>query len=189
MNDKVQAFFDKFNVDNIGYLIFGVVLLAFPSYFTSVICYIIGFLFILFGATSLIASIKAGVSNSFGIIFSIFSIFIGVIFMINPEPIISFIPLIIGFSILSGGISSVHKANLMKQEQYEGYQTIFIFAVLKILFAITLIINPFNSFLTLVRFMGVATIFNGCSGSFIDKTYSNYTVNDDGSIDVDFKDI
>lgn len=79
--------------------------------------------------------------------------------------IISIIPFIVGIVLLSNGISAIQNGIYLKRAGYPKYGSTILFAIVRIALAAVIVLNPFGTALTLIRFIGAVLLWDALTGA------------------------
>ncbi len=137
-------------------LIIGVLLLIYPGFTGKAVCYILGGMLIIGGISRIVSSRKTGLSGSGGVLMILTGIFV----VLFNRRIISFIPIIFGMILLTGGISSLQGALYFKNMGNGSWKGTMVSAVLKLVLGVIILLNPFKTGMTLMRFIGLRLLFD-----------------------------
>lgn len=151
------------------YIILGVVTVAIPETMVRTLGYLVGVLFILVGAVSMICYLLREASrnydrNDFG--YGLVGIAVGVLFLYRVEWITSLIPVILGVLVLASGCVKLQHVIDMKRLDCGNWIVVLILAVLNVIFGAVLIANPFETVIRLFQLVGVGLIFSGVTDCF-----------------------
>lgn len=146
------------------YVILGVVTVAIPETMVRTLGYLVGSLFILAGAVSMICYLLRDASrnydrNDFG--YGLVGIAVGVLFLYKVEWITSLVPVILGILVLASGCVKLQHVIDMKRLGCGNWIAVLIVAVINVIFGAVLIANPFSTVILLFQLVGVGLIFSG----------------------------
>ena len=153
---------------------------------SSLLCIALGVIFIVFGASILktIASIFAIgliaigliylssyflkiITSGFSVAEGICILAVGIWFLIQPQIVVSIIPIVIGvllvFHSIRGIVESVHANHF----GYESWNIGLIFSIISMLCGIICITNAFNLMTTATAVIGIILIYNGITNIWI----------------------
>lgn len=146
------------------YVVLGVVTVAIPETMVRTLGYLVGILFILVGAVSMICYLLRDASrnydrNDFG--YGLVGIAVGVLFLYKVEWITSLVPVILGILVLASGCVKLQHVIDMKRLDCGNWVAVLILAVINVIFGAVLIANPFQTVILLFQLVGVGLIFSG----------------------------
>ncbi len=146
------------------YIVLGVVTVAIPETMVRTLGYLVGVLFILVGAVSMICYLLRDASrnydrNDFG--YGLVGIAVGVLFLYKVEWITSLVPVILGILVLASGCVKLQHVIDMKRLDCGNWIAVLILAIINVIFGIVLIANPFQTVILLFQLVGVGLIFSG----------------------------
>lgn len=153
-------------VTSLLYVILGIVAVAIPETMVRVLGYLVGVLFILAGAVSMICYLLREVGrnydrNDFG--YGLVGIAVGVVFLYKVEWIASLLPVILGILVLASGCVKLQHVIDMKRMECGNWIPVLAVAALNVIFGAVLIANPFDTVLLLFQMIGLGLIFSGIS--------------------------
>ena len=148
------------------YIVLGVVTVAVPETMVRTLGYLVGILFILVGAVSMICYLLREASrnydrNDFG--YGLVGIAGGVLFLYKVEWITSLLPVILGILVLASGCVKLQHVIDMKRLDCGNWIAVLILASVNVIFGVVLIANPFQTVILLFQLVGVGLIFSGVS--------------------------
>ncbi len=190
-------------------ILIGLLFLLLPGITTSLITSIIGGFFLIQGVGASISyflSLKNGTASIFGVISAFILIALGVFTLTNHETIMSIIPFIVGIFVLFSGINGIQKSFALKNFGDKNWSSSLISAVLKLILALILLMNPFTTAIVTIRVIGLSLLVESVSSYFVARKYKkfmedninimdnivikkDFQTKSNNSIDVDFKDI
>lgn len=146
------------------YIILGIVTVAIPETMVRTLGYLVGILFILVGAVSMICYLlrDAGRNydrNDFG--YGLVGIAVGVLFLYKMEWISELIPVILGILVLASGCVKLQHVIDMKRMDCGNWIAVLILAAVNVIFGAVLIANPFDAVILLFQLVGAGLIFSG----------------------------
>ena len=167
MKDNVNIVLKR----NLGKIIFsailivlGLVFVIFPSLFVNSIGIISGVILLLVGILGIILSLMTrGIMfvSIFSIIISVVAICFGITFIVNPDLVVTILPIFLICYLLINGVSKIF--SYIKFKEVKAYILDLIVGIIFIILGITLIffIDEFNSFLAIL--VGVMLLIIGLS--------------------------
>lgn len=143
------------------YLIFGLLVLIFPSTVANTIIYLFATYFVIMGSISMFYFFRARDNASFfqwefisGILFFL----CGLVCFVFSRQIISLIPVIMGFLIIIGAAFYLAQALSLQKNGVHNALPMFIYCLALIIIGIIIIVNPFRSAMALFRLFGIVLI-------------------------------
>lgn len=146
------------------YIILGIVTIVIPDTMIRTLGYLVGILFILAGAVSMICYLLRDPGqnfyrNDFG--YGLVGIAVGVLFLYKVEWITSLIPVILGILVLASGCGKLQNVIDMKRADCGNWLAVLILAAVNVVFGAVLIANPFDTVILLFQLVGAGLIFSG----------------------------
>ncbi len=144
-------------------LLVGLCLIIWPGQSANVICYVLGALALIFGIYRGYCYFKGSDSEATGLhkydfSLGVFSIILGLIFIVAPNAVASLLPVVMGIVILADGIFKLQKSLDLRRAGFDKWWTVLIFAAVCCVFGILLIANPFAAVKTVVVLMGITLV-------------------------------
>ena len=87
----------------------------------------------------------------------------GLVILLNPELIISVVPIIAGSGIILYGAFGFMHAISYKKSGFTGWQVSLVFSLLTVGFGILIVANPFGTATIIVRLIGIILIYQSVS--------------------------
>lgn len=146
------------------YIVLGIVALLIPDTMVKTLGYLIGILFIVAGAVSMICYLLREASqnyyrNDFGL--GLVGIAVGILFLYKVEWIISLVPVILGILVVASGCRKLQDVIDMKRLGYGNWVTVLILAVVNVVLGAALIVNSLEAALFFLQLLGAGLIFSG----------------------------
>jgi len=146
------------------YIVLGVILLFFPQTTLLTICYAIAAILGIVGIGYIIAYIKSDILRNYqqnnlvvGLTFSVIAVFI----LLKTELIISLLPIFLGLAIIISSIIKLQHALDLMRVKFAGWWGVLLIALSSAVFGLVLIAYPFAAATTMVRMIGISTIWSG----------------------------
>lgn len=141
----------------------GIVLLAFPGIVMRTIGYLIAALFVLIGATRILAYVRGRGApfSGGGLLLGLGALVIGILIFSRVEAFVGFLPFVIGIVTVFTAAGGVQTALDLRGAGVGGWIGSMILSVLSAVIGALLIINPFGSLIMTVRLIGVSLICDG----------------------------
>ena len=160
----LQKFRNSYIVIAAAYVVFGMSLLIRPELSTTVICYSVGSLCLIYAAATLIKYFTEGIKHYYvepnfvlPVILGIF----GLVTIIRPGIIISILPVIVGLVLVVSGIVKLQDSFSLKKYRFERWYASLLFAVISLVFGVIILLNPFGTGLMFVRIVGLFFAVDG----------------------------
>ncbi len=157
---KFNNFTTSSIVASVVNIIIGILIFAFSEQIGTLIGYIAGLIFIYTGILAIYKFIKRDGAKlySLNIIFGILSIILGVVIIFVPTSVISYINIIFGIFLIILGGNKVTYGVWFKIGNDASWSITLVSGIMLILFGVLLIANPFESFMTATKLVGVFLI-------------------------------
>lgn len=154
---------------SILFCITGTVLIIYPAISARVISYIVGVVSILYGLSKILGYLSEDMyflAFQFDLALGIFVSIIGIIFLLQPGRIISFLPFLIGLFVIIDGVFKVQTSVDARRFGLREWWLILVGAIICLGFGIFLLCDSIKGgeFLTVV--MGIALLINGLQNLF-----------------------
>jgi len=162
--DFIKELKRSYFIGAILYVLLGIVLLCFPQTTLRTICYAISAILVIVGIGYLISyvrndTIKSYQRNDFVVGLSV--IVIALFIAIKSDLIISLLPIFLGMAIIISSIVKLqHSIDLMRVK-YAGWWGVLLIAFSSAALGLVLVVHPFAAATTMVRVIGLSTIWNG----------------------------
>lgn len=160
VNKSIQQARNNLVVSSVILCITGLVFMIFSGTVVNIIGWVLGGIFCVIGIIYLIGYIRRQLMIS-ELVFSIISLVIGVLFLIHPSWVMSFLSIIVGIYILIEGALKVKIAIDAKKQQVKGWWVLLVAALISIGISIVLICNPFGISKIFMFLLGLALLLNG----------------------------
>ncbi len=157
---KFNNFTTSSIVASVVNIIIGVLVFIFSEQIGTLIGYIGGLIFIYTGILAIYKFIKRDGAKlySLNIIFGILSVILGVVIIFVPTSVISYINIIFGIFLIILGGNKVTYGIWFKIGDDASWSITLVSGIMLILFGVLLIANPFESFMTATKLVGVFLI-------------------------------
>ncbi len=148
------------------YIIIGLVMLFAPNFVSNSLCYLIGAICIIVGGLSIYTYIGSDVYGTLAAAFFIIAaVFIGsgLFIILNPEIVVSFIPIIMGVLLVIDAFGKLQTASRLHKYNYDKWWYVLISALVIFVFGILLLFNPFEAITLFIRVVGIFLLIDGIS--------------------------
>jgi len=142
----------------------GVVVIFRPGASILTICWIMGVISILFGATKIVSYFtkdQYGLAFQFDLALGIFAVVIGILLCAHPAGIVSLTQFLIGLFILVDGVFKLQTAIDAKRFGLARWWSILLLALLCVACGLLLVIDPFDSARALMVLLGISMLIDG----------------------------
>ena len=161
--DGIGTFFRKMQgsyiVMAVAYVVFGLSLLVKPELSTTVICYAIGAVCVIYAVANLIKYFTGSMNRMYiepDFVLSVIICVFGIVTIVRPSVIISILPFIVGIVLVFSGLIKVQDGiNLKRLFLVLG------FAVISVILGIVVLLNPFGTGLFFTRMVGLFFTVDG----------------------------
>lgn len=164
--EKLKNFFKRIKWQ--GYLassimiILGVIFIVAPHNSLGVICRITGIMAIVWGVISLIGYFSGGMRPGSRSFLSGAALLIsGIYFTIRPDVLSGVLTIVFGIIIMTDGFKKIQHAIDGAREKVKNWWILLVIAVVTILLALFILLNPFSSAKTFMVFSGISLLVNG----------------------------
>ncbi|MBS5115064.1 MAG: DUF308 domain-containing protein [Erysipelotrichaceae bacterium] len=161
-------------LSSIIYIIIGMILFFVPKLSADLIIGAISLIIFMFGISRLISYFrynKIGFNERLDLIIGAISLGISVFIIFNSTFIMSIIPFITGFFLLTEALHLVKQAYVLKDLYIKQFKVSLILSLILALAGIYLLFNPIKVITSLIAFIGILLI---CMGSF--ELWTSYQV-------------
>ena len=172
----------------------GLCVLIWPQISAAALCYILSAILLLAGIIRIVSYTQRGISSIFhtyelplGILF----LFMGIFGFARSQYVILILPVVIGILILIDSVFQFQTSFDLKRLGVAAWWWPLILAVLSVLFALLLILNPFEGSRTLMVMLGLSLMIDGIQtfSSILCASKCSKEVRKRSPIDVDFEEI
>ena len=157
------------------YLVFGIIMLFFPTMVITSVCYLVGIMFLFVGVSGIVMYMKTELKTmftSFTLVMSIIFGAFGIYVLLNPESFASFLPLVMGIFLLVDSVSKLSMAFDLKKVQYNNWWQMLIVAFILMGLSLLLLFRPFEAVEVGVQLIGAILIVDTISNIFTIYSYS-----------------
>ena len=144
----------------------GVVLLIWPSLSGKIICYGLAAVLLALGVYRIICYFVRDAMMTMlrgDLMAGLVLIALGIFVIAKPDVIVSVLPVLFGLLLILGAMSEIQTAFDMKRMESSRWYLSLIAALVLAALGAVILLNPFSTALTLMRFIGVALIVEGVS--------------------------
>lgn len=166
--DGIGTFFRKMQgsyiVMAVAYVVFGLSLLVKPELSTTVICYAIGAVCVIYAVANLIKYFTGSMNRMYiepDFVLSVIICVFGIVTIVRPAVIISILPFIVGIVLVFSGLIKVQDGINLKRFNYDRWFLVLGFAVISVILGIVVLLNPFGTGLLFTRMVGLFFTVDG----------------------------
>ena len=166
--DGIGTFFRKMQgsyiVMAVAYVVFGLSLLIKPELSTTVICYAIGAVCVIYAVANLIKYFTGSMNRMYiepDFVLSVIICVFGIVTIVRPSVIISILPFIVGIVLVFSGLIKVQDGINLKRFNYDRWFLVLGFAVISVILGIVVLLNPFGTGLLFTRIVGLFFTVDG----------------------------
>ena len=166
--DGIGTFFRKMQgsyiVMAVAYVVFGLSLLVKPELSTTVICYAIGAVCVIYAVANLIKYFTGSMNRMYiepDFVLSVIICGFGIVTIVRPAVIISILPFIVGIVLVFSGLIKVQDGINLKRFNYDRWFLVLGFAVISVILGIVVLLNPFGTGLLFTRMVGLFFTVDG----------------------------
>lgn len=142
----------------------GVVLLLWPGITTTVICYAFGAILAVHGLVSIVSFFFSRTGGfAFELLLGIVSGALGVLFLVQPQIIISILPVAIGLFIMVDGLVNLKRAFELRRLEYGRWGVTLLLSLVSVGLGLLVLFHPYLAAEALVMVIGGVLIYEGAS--------------------------
>lgn len=151
------------------YLALGLVLLFYPDFSARMLCYTLGGITILYGLAHVVTYFLRSDFEDFyrlDLVTGLVLTGCGIFVMLRPEVVATMLHIIIGLAICLDSLIKLQNSIDLRRLQSRVWWVVLVLAVLTGALGITLLIYAGTGILTLMQFIGICLVFDGCVNLF-----------------------
>lgn len=148
-------------------IVLGIVLLVWPSETIDVFCRVLAIGLVIMGVVDLGSYFMNRSIHPFAGVLGFIVILVGIWIFIQPESIVSLVPIVIGVILCVHGIQDLKLAIETKGNGYEKWWSMLIIAAISLVFGVLCIVNAFGMVKLALQFIGIALIYDGISDLWV----------------------
>ncbi len=161
MNNLMSKIFKSSLLSSIFFIILGIFLI-FESEATIVsISYVVGAIIIALGVMEMLKyfrEINSEGKNELDLIYGIICIVFGVVVILHPHAIASFIPIVVGIVIILNSATKLQYSMELKRNNNSLWKTTMILSLIATICGIIIIFNPFSGAVLITRVIGIIIV-------------------------------
>lgn len=145
-------------------LVIGGCLIIWPEMSLSVFCVVTGIAMIIFGIVKLLGYFSKDLYRlafQFDLALGIISVLFGIVIVIHPRNLITFVPVIMGIFVMLDGVFKIQTALDARQFGLKAWWIVLALAICSGGFGLLLIVNPFEGAVALMILLGVTMVVDG----------------------------
>lgn len=146
------------------YMVIGIILLLFPEMSLKIVCAIFGTVILAIGLIKILTYFKnrdVGFIGQLGLVIGIIISVMGGFLLLQPDVILSILPVIIGIYIIFDSLQNFKQALELYKAGYDKWWSMLLLAAVLVILGVVIVINPFKTVALSVRFIGAIFVFNG----------------------------
>lgn len=159
-----QRIKNSYIVIAVAYVVFGMSLLIKPEMSTSIICFAVGALCLIYSIATLIKYFIGDKKRYYvepNFILPILLLVFGMVIIFKPAVIISILPVTVGIVMVVSGVIKLQDSFNLKKYSFAKWWTVLIFAFVSVILGIVILINPFGTGLLFTRIVGLFFTIDG----------------------------
>ena len=164
MRDFLSQFKRDFALTAVSGIVLGLLLVIYPEMSGTIIAVILALILAAIGAMHIISYFFRRYPDDIGrmdFVFGVIFIGVAVWLFLNPQILIGFLPTVLGFVLIVGGVVKLENAIDLLRIKAERWWIVLILSALSILLGIVALVNPFKTGTVLLMFIGGALIADG----------------------------
>lgn len=170
MKEKIKEIKLNYILSSLLEIAGGVVLFIWPDLSLQVVCRLVGAILIIMGLVHLVRfwGAKQGtLMRSLEMLLAIVFAAVGVLIFLNPEFVVSLVPLIMGVILVLHGLYDLRQVLQMGKAKYHYWWIALILAVLTAAGGVVLVWNPFGTVSLAIKVIGGLLVYDGISDLWI----------------------
>ena len=157
MNNLMSKIFKSSLLSSIFFIILGIFLI-FESEATIVsISYVVGAIIIALGVMEMLKYFRE-INSELDLIYGIICIVFGVVVILHPHAIASFIPIVVGIVIILNSATKLQYSMELKRNNNSLWKTTMILSLIATICGIIIIFNPFSGAVLITRVIGIIIV-------------------------------
>lgn len=148
------------------YIAFGLVLLIWPKTTGDIICFAFGLILIVYGAITIISFFvhdsRQG-SYRFELVIGIVAAALGILFLVNPDFVLSVFPVILGLYVVVDACLNLRRALELKRMEYPRWWVALALSLITIALGVLILFRPGFIADFIIMIIGGVLIYNGLS--------------------------
>lgn len=180
----------EFLLSSVLCILLGIVLIIWGERILTLIGSALGVILLLVGIIYLGSFFLAAMSNGISALIGATLCLIGIWILIQPEVIVSIVPIVFGVLLILHGVKALSVAFESRKYGYSNWMISALLAALSILLGIFCIVYAFGLMKLTTVIIGIALIYNGVSNIWVASraTKAERMYSHSNTIDVEFKD-
>lgn len=145
----------------------GIVLLIWPAKTIDIFCKILAAGLIVIGVVNIFSYFINRELHPFAAVLGPIVVLVGVWIFIQPESIVSLVPIVIGVMLCVHGIQDMKLSFETKANGYEKWWSMLVIALISLIFGVLCIVNAFGVVTLALQFIGIALIYDGLTDIWV----------------------
>lgn len=188
MKDFLKKIKADYLVSSFLCILLGIVFIIWKTQVLDVMGSVFAVILVVIGVIYLSSFFLQVVTNGLSAIMGGIVLAMGIWFLLQPEIVVSIIPVLIGVVLIAHGARALMETFAAKKYGYDAWGINMILAILSLVFGILCVINAFGIMQKAIIVVGIILIYNGVSNIWIASRSSKAerTYNKEHTIDVEF---
>ncbi len=157
MQKLMKSYYKSSLITSVVLLLIGILLLFKSTDTIIALSYILGSILVIIGIVGIVNFFKessANIFNDLNIVYGIISIILGILVIMNPTAIATFIPFVVGIGILVNSAIKLTYSMEAKNNGEDIWKSSLILSVISALCGILILFNPFETSLAVFKIIG-----------------------------------
>ena len=153
-----------FLLSSLAFMLLGLALLLWPEVSLRLVCYLFGAVILLKGLLSVWGYLRAEERlffDYFGLVFGVAASVLGVFLFLEPDVVVSVLPLLVGLYVIVDGVVRLQSAFELRAAGYDRWWAFLLLAAISAVLGVVIVANPFATAAVLVMAIGVILLAEG----------------------------
>ena len=188
MKDFLKRIKADYLLSSLVCILLGIVFIVWRGAVLDVMGSIFAVVLIILGVIYLSSYFLEIITNGFSAIMGIIVLALGIWFLIQPDIVVSIIPILIGVVLIFHGVRGLMETLTAKKYGYSSWGVNMVLCIISIAFGIICVTNAFGIMEKATIVVGIILIYNGLSNIWIASrsTKAEKAYNKEHTIDVEF---
>lgn len=188
MKDFLKRIKADYLLSSLVCILLGIVFIVWRGAVLDVMGSIFAVVLIILGVIYLSSYFLEIITNGFSAIMGIIVLALGIWFLIQPDIVVSIIPILIGVVLIFHGVRGLMETLTAKKYGYSSWGVNMVLCIISIAFGIICVTNAFGIMEKATIVVGIILIYNGLSNIWIASrsTKAETAYNKEHTIDVEF---
>lgn len=167
-------------------LVIGGCLIIWPKTSLSVFCTVTGIAMVVFGIVKLLGYFSKDLYRlafQFDLALGIIAVLLGIVIIIHPHNLITFVPVIMGIFVMLDGVFKIQTALDARRFGLKAWWVVLLLAICSGGFGLLLVLNPFEGAVALMILLGVTMVADGIQNLLV-VLYTVQTTREEIKIDL-----